>query len=256
VARVPKPESHFRLIAAELRRAIEAGEYPAGSLLPPEPELGELFGVSRATINNAVRILRAEGLVWIDRGNGTRIRRLPLIHRNAMARYMTEAREQAGARGAFDAEIRALGHEPRTDTSVSVVQPPAEVAAVLGVPADQDSVVRRMRLMYADDVPVQIAPSYFPAELVRGTAIEQVDSGPGGVISRFAELGLAQVRITESVRARAATDEEREFLQLDDAQPVVEIFHTGWTAEGRAVEVAVHAVPASGWVLDYEWPVS
>jgi GntR family transcriptional regulator len=60
-------------------------------------------------------------------------------------------------------------------------------------------------------VPVQIAPSYIPADLAEVTALAEVDSGPGGIISRFAELGYAQVRITESVRVRPATGQERAF---------------------------------------------
>jgi GntR family transcriptional regulator len=64
------------------------------------------------------------------------------------------------------------------------------------------------------------------------------------------------VRITESVRSRPPTAEEQEFLQLEDDQPVIEIWHTGWTADDRPVEICVHAVPASLWVLNYEWGIS
>jgi GntR family transcriptional regulator len=226
-------------------------------MLPPEPELAERYGVSRSTVNNAVAVLRAEGLVRVIRGRGTIVREIVApIHRNAPARYQQAVRERAGGRGAFDTEIRALGLEPRSDTEVGLVTPPPEVARALGLPDGEANVIRRMRHMYAGDVPVQIAPSYIPAEIAVGTALAETDSGPGGIISRFAELGHAQVRITESVRARPATAEEQEFLRLDADQPVLEIWHTGWTAEGRPVEVAVHVVPASLWVFDYEWPVT
>jgi hypothetical protein len=53
------------------------------------------------------------------------------------------------------------------------------------------------RRMYANDVPVQLAPSYIPLKIAEGTAIAEPDPGAGGIISRFAELGYAQVRITE-----------------------------------------------------------
>jgi len=250
------PRPHYRQLADQLKRAIDSGEYPPGSLLPPEPEIAASYGVSRATVNNAVAVLRAEGLVRVLRGRGTMVRQIPPIHRNAVARYATAAREHEGARGAFDSEIRAMGLTPRSDTSVERVTPPADIARALGLPEGEANVIRRMRHMYADDVPVQIAPSYIPADIAEGTPLAEVDSGPGGIISRFAEIGHAQVRITESVRVRAATDEERAFLQLEDAQSVIEILHTGWTARGRAVEIVVHTLPASGWVLDYEWPVS
>ena len=228
-------------------------------MLPPESELAAQYGVSKSTVNNAVAVLRTWGLVKVKRGTGTMVRELPLIHRNAVARYERAARERAGAHGAFDTEIRSLGLEPHSDTEVDTIPAPADVAEALRL-AEGDPVVRRNRRMFARKpggaaVPVQIAPSYIPAEIAEGTPLTEVDSGPGGIISRFAELGYEQVRITESVRARPGTPEEQSFLELDEDEQVIEIRHVGWTADGRPVELAVHAVPAGLWVLDYEWPV-
>jgi GntR family transcriptional regulator len=252
---VERPQSQFRQVARLLREAIEDGEYAPGAMLPPEPELAERYGVSRSTVNNAVTILRTWGLVRVKRGVGTMVREIPAIHRNATARYQRAARERAGARGAFDSEVRSLGLEPRSDQEISTIPAPADVAQALqideGVP-----VVRRMRHMFANDVPVQIAPSYIPGDIAEGTALAEADSGPGGIVSRFAELGHEQVRITESVRVRPASDDEERFLQLDEAEQVIEIRHIGWDAAGRPVELAVHVARASLWVLEYEWPIS
>ncbi len=249
---VENPRSQYRQMADLLRSAIERGEYPPGSLLPSEPELSRRHNVSTATVNRAVAILRGEGLVRVERGRGTVVREIPVIRRSSVARYLQPARERDGARGAFDAEIRALGMTPRSDVTVSIGQAPERVAEALRLAAGERVVIRARR-MYANDVPVQFAPSYIPLSIAEGTQITELDSGPGGIISRFAELGYAQVRITESVRVRRATDDEQEFLRLEEDQPVIEIWHTGWTAENRPVEVAVHVVPAYLWILDYEW---
>jgi GntR family transcriptional regulator len=37
-------------------------------------------------------------------------------------------------------------------------------------------------------------------------------------------------------------------------QRVYDVTHTGWTADGRAVEVCLHVMPAHQWHLEYEWP--
>jgi GntR family transcriptional repressor for pyruvate dehydrogenase complex len=50
-------------VAEQIRQAIIAGEYAPGDELPTERELGEMFGVSRASVREALRSLRAEGLV-------------------------------------------------------------------------------------------------------------------------------------------------------------------------------------------------
>jgi GntR family transcriptional regulator len=256
---VQRPQAQYRQVALLLREAIESGEYPPGSTLPPEAELGERYGVSRDVVNKAVRVLRAWGLVRVVRGTGSIVRQIPKISRNAVARYQTAARERAGARGAFDTELRSLGLEPRADTAIDRIPAPADVAEALQI-AVGDPVIRRGRKMYArrpggDDVPVQLAPSYIPASIADGTPLAEVDSGPGGIISRFAELGHRQVRITETIQVRPATDQEREFLAMEEDELAIEIWHVGWTADGRPVELAVHVVPSALWVLDYEWAV-
>jgi GntR family transcriptional regulator len=148
-----------------------------------------------------------------------------------------------------------MGHEPRSDVEVTIADPPQEVAQALELPAGEQVVIRKRR-MYADNIPVQLATSYIPASIAVGTPIADVDSGPGGIISRMAELGYAQVRITETVRWRPPTEEERAFLRLDKGQAVAEIWHTGWAAEGRPVEIMRSAVPAWQWQFDYEWLIT
>lgn len=248
--------SQYRQLADMLRSAIESGEYAPGSLLPSEPDLAARYGVSRPTVNRAVSILRAEGLVRVERGRGTIVTELPVITRASVTRYQRDQREGSGARGAFDHEIRALGLLPRSDTEVVAMPAPAAIAGALGLADDQREVIARRRRMYANDVPVQLATSYIPADIAAGTRLADVDSGPGGIISRFAELGHAQARITETVRVRRAAEDEQDFLRLEDDQPVMEIWHTGWTAAGRPVEVCVHVVAAYRWSLDYEWPLA
>lgn len=245
--------SQYRQLADLLRSAIERGDYAAGASLPSEADLATQFNVSRPTVNNAIKILRTEGLVRVERGRGTIVREIPVIHRNAVGRYTQEARERDNGRGAFDSEVRSLGMTPRSDTEVERVTPPSDIANTLGVAEGELSVFVRRRRMYANDVPVQLADSYIPADIAEGTQLAEVNSGPGGIISRFAELGHAQVRITERVRARRATDDEQAFLRLEDDQSVFEVWHIGWTADDRPVELAVHVMPAYLWILDYAW---
>ncbi len=51
-----------------LRAAIESREYPPGSSLPTERELGELYGISRITVRRALEALQRDGLVRRGRG--------------------------------------------------------------------------------------------------------------------------------------------------------------------------------------------
>lgn len=55
-------------IALQIQQAIYQGRLEIGQRLPNERDLGELFGVSRSTLREAIRMLEAEGIVEVRRG--------------------------------------------------------------------------------------------------------------------------------------------------------------------------------------------
>lgn len=63
----------YAAVAARLAENIGAGHPPVGERLPTEQELRAAFGVSRATVREALRRLRAMGLVEAEHGVGTRV---------------------------------------------------------------------------------------------------------------------------------------------------------------------------------------
>ncbi|KAA9160892.1 FadR family transcriptional regulator [Amycolatopsis acidicola] len=66
--RVQRLRPAYRQVADELRAQIVAGVLPAGERLPPEPELAQLFGVSRGTVREALRVLASQHLLETARG--------------------------------------------------------------------------------------------------------------------------------------------------------------------------------------------
>ncbi|HEY3772658.1 MAG TPA: GntR family transcriptional regulator [Solirubrobacteraceae bacterium] len=57
-------------VAAELERRILCGELAPGDRLPTEPVLGQMLGVSRSVVRDAIRSLVARGLVTVRQGQG------------------------------------------------------------------------------------------------------------------------------------------------------------------------------------------
>lgn len=57
------------LVADRVRTRILTGELADGDLLPKEEELREIYPVSKPTLREAMRILEAQGLITIRRGN-------------------------------------------------------------------------------------------------------------------------------------------------------------------------------------------
>lgn len=62
------PHSAADQIAAQLRTALVDGILRPGDRLSSEPELAEEFHVSRATVREAIKILRAQGVLRTTRG--------------------------------------------------------------------------------------------------------------------------------------------------------------------------------------------
>ena len=60
-------------IIDRFKQALISGEFQPGQRLPSEPELGEILGVGRSTLREAVKILAAMGAVEVRRGDGTYI---------------------------------------------------------------------------------------------------------------------------------------------------------------------------------------
>src|SRR5258705_856 len=58
------------LVADDLRRRIITGEFAPGELLPFEAELAKKFGISRATVREAMAVLQSESLISVPRGAG------------------------------------------------------------------------------------------------------------------------------------------------------------------------------------------
>ncbi|MEX2487030.1 MAG: PLP-dependent aminotransferase family protein [Nitriliruptoraceae bacterium] len=64
----------YRLLATALKQAIDRGDVPLGTVLPPERALANALAVSRATVVAAYDRLKAEGWLESRRGSGTWVR--------------------------------------------------------------------------------------------------------------------------------------------------------------------------------------
>ncbi|WP_328475097.1 GntR family transcriptional regulator [Actinoplanes sp. NBC_00393] len=239
----------YRRVADALREGIRNGELAPGSRLASLPKLGQEFDVSPDVARQALAVLRAEGLVETRQGAGAFVRAFAQITRRAPDRL---ARERwVGGEAIQDADT---GPRWRTvDITVNEIPAPAAVAVALDL-SEGEPVVARSRRFLVDERPVQLATSYFPADLVRGTAIAYTDTGPGGSYARLAELGHEPVRFRERVEDRLPDSAERSTLALPaDGSRIFEVTRLAFTADGRCVEVNRMVLDAAVYVLEYEF---
>jgi GntR family transcriptional regulator len=246
----------YRQIAMRLGDDIVNGAYPPGSLLPPEPELAERFGVSRSLMNRALTVLASEGKVRAKQGSGTRVTWLPPILHSS-ARYRQDLREADGARGAFDAEIRALGLDPIHEITTQRAAAPDHIAELLGLEPGQINCLARRRRLLASHIPMRLNCTWIPLDIAEGTVLEDSDAVlVGGVKSALAELGVRQTEAIERWFVRRPTEPEAISLEISPDRSVLDLLHIGQTADGRAVEVTTTVTPADTQIIEYRFPLS
>lgn len=67
---VQRVRKAYEQVADELRKLVMTGQLPNGERLPPETVLAREFGVSRATIREALRVLAAQNMIRTSKGAG------------------------------------------------------------------------------------------------------------------------------------------------------------------------------------------
>lgn len=68
------PRPPYQQVANALRAAILTRKFQPGDKLPSGPQLAETYGVARMTVQQAIRILRDEGLIVSRQGSGVFVR--------------------------------------------------------------------------------------------------------------------------------------------------------------------------------------
>lgn len=243
-----EPRTTWRDIARDLRAAIDRGDYAPGARLPSRSRLMQQYGVAPQTAVNAINALRAEGLVVGLIGSGWYVRRRRPVMR--LARTRLSRAERAAGRGTFTTDAHTGGWAARVDVEIRVEPAHDEVAAALDLEPGAEVLVRD-RVMFADDVAVQLATSYLPRDLTTGTAVELEDTGPGGVYARLEDAGLVLTHFVEAVRIGQAGEQEADLLDVPVGAPVYRIRRTAHTAD-RPVEINFITAVGERYELYYE----
>ena len=115
-------------IVDRIKAAIFAGQMRPGDRLPTERELSEQFGVSRATVRDAIRILESGGLIRVQVGaHGGPFVAEPSVHtiaeslNNHLQVQGVSLRELAELRLAIETEAAALAAERATPEDLAAL---------------------------------------------------------------------------------------------------------------------------------------
>ena len=212
----------YRRIEADLRDRIRSGLLAPGSQVETELELMERYGVSRATVRQALGALVGEGLLEIRRGLGT---------------FVTTPRFEHTIGGfySFSREIERHGLRPGTRVLGLVLEPVEEpAAAALGI-APGTAVVALRRLRLAGDDPLVVETSYLPA--ARFPGLERVDFTSARLYDTLTNAyGCRPSRARETFEPILLSADEAELLDQHRGEPALRVERTAYDQDDAPIE--------------------
>jgi GntR family histidine utilization transcriptional repressor len=109
----------YEQVKAWIKQHIGSGQWKPGDPVPSETALMQQFGISRMTVNRALRELAAEGLVTRIQGSGTRVAQL---HRISSRLTVRDIHEEVVERGHVHTTrvIRAEREKAGAEVAVSL----------------------------------------------------------------------------------------------------------------------------------------
>ncbi|AZT90782.1 GntR family transcriptional regulator [Caldicellulosiruptor changbaiensis] len=142
----------YELVLRKLKHLIEE-KFKEGDKLPSEVELAKFFGVSRATLREAMRILEEEGYVIRKHGIGTFVASRPILQTG-----MEELQS-------ITKLMEKQGYQPHTkDVIITRTYPNAKEAHMLKINQNEE-IIKIERVRLADNIPVVYCIDRLPAKL-------------------------------------------------------------------------------------------
>lgn len=205
-------------IAASIRAAILTGELTPGSQLPTGHELAKFFGVSRMTVQTAIRTLRDEGFVDSRAGSGVYVR-----DRARLPASTGEDQPFAGI-ATFLFEMGHLKHLPRAGWLLLGIGQPETVAehsfrvGVVGIAlatlegADVGRTAALCLVHDAHETRIGDVPSvgraYVTTAVPEAVSAHQTAAMPDEVAKVFQDL-VAEYEAEETLESRVAHDADK-----------------------------------------------
>jgi GntR family transcriptional regulator len=206
-----------------LLEQIRTGGMKPNDRLPAEDDLAATYGVSKATVRQALNELAVAGVLRREQGRGT---------------FVAEPKLAQGPREltSFTEEMNNLGFRPTSKVlTQDVIEAEADVAEKLRIEKGTP-VVRLKRLRIADGKPMGIQTAYIPVELAPGLAGEDFsEESLYSVLER--KYGLLPVRAQETYFAVLLEQDEASLLKVAATSPGIAAERVTYLASGQTLEL-------------------
>ncbi len=222
-----------------LSHEISQQRWQPGDQIPSEPELCDMFNVSRTVVRQALQDLVNQGKLVREKGRGTFVAK-PKVSETLM-QSLTGLYETTRSRG------------QRLKTIVlrcERVAPSDLVSEKLRLGLDEDVIVLR-RLRIVDDAPLSLDLTYLPYRLVPQLLEEDLTNE--SLYSLIEDkYGLRITSGHRTIEAMRADPEAAQLLQLEEGDPVLLLTSVSYLDNGQAIEYfeSVHPGNRSRFEVD------
>lgn len=212
--------------------AIRNQQYAPGDKIPTEAELVEQFGVSRMTVNKALRDLVQEGLLVRYPGLGTFVSPPKAESPLAEVRNIAE-------------EVRARGHQYTSQVLELNEQTASETVAMqLGIPL-HSRVFHSLIVHLENQLPIQLEERYIAASVLPNYLQQDfTQKTPNQYLSEQYTL-TSMEHIVEAV---LPNKHAQHYLKLDAHLPCLQVSRRTWSGE-RLISFAVLTHPGDRYKL-------
>ena len=206
-----------------LLQNIQSGQLTVGECLPPETELTELFGVSRATIRQSISNLVNQGVLTRHKGKGTFVK-APKVQEHAL--QVLES---------FHEEMAKKGYRPETKVLEFCKIPGIpEINEKLGL-AEEEELYFLRRTRSVNDEVVLTFRTYLPAARFPGLLEENLERS--SLYQRMEDrYGCRVNRVVRHIEASVADREEALLLGVERKSAVFHVAFTGYCNDNEPVE--------------------
>ncbi|GAB3989910.1 GntR family transcriptional regulator [Actinoallomurus acanthiterrae] len=230
------PPKYIQIVQT-IRRRIEDGTYPPGSMLPSETQMIREYGVSRPTVVKALDTLKLRGVIEREHGRGSFVK------------------ASLGTAEDHQRPTRPLLDEPLSGALVTLDRrpAPASVAALLEVPPNFPLLLRQ-HVTFQNDTPAELVSFWILPHIAEAAGLDADTPSSVGVRQRLQSAANVRLgRVTERLTARRPTTEEAKALSIGKTAPVLGVLAAVHEVTGRPLLVVELVLPGELHELEDEY---
>lgn len=200
---------------------IHKGEWEAGYKLPSESMLSEEYGVSRATVREALQELVLRGCIKREQGKGSYVLHTTIDY--GMDELMS-----------INKLLERYGLKPSTkEVTIAITAASPEDADALGI-SEYEPIYIIDRVKCADDVPVVYDSVYIPCKFFSEPDVKQLE---GSLFEILDNRGIHVMQGIGHVSVQIVSDEMAQKLDLDKNQPLLCMYNVLYDKDGTALMI-------------------